>query len=62
MSYARQPNQVSVAGLWLTTFTATLAAILVGGLILGIALRFYIKASIADAFSNTGAKDTKPSK
>lgn len=52
----RAANPVSVPGLWLTIFTATLAAILVGGLILGVATRAYLHWSVADTMKDINDK------
>jgi hypothetical protein len=42
------PPPVSLPGLWLTVFTAALAAILVGGLVVFLAGRAYLRWSIED--------------
>lgn len=50
MSYGyRQPQQVAVAGLWLQTFTATLAAVVLGGFILIVGTKLYIENRIESA-------------
>jgi hypothetical protein len=43
-----QTAALSPLGDWFSRFTATLAAVLVGGALLGLGLRFYIHESIRD--------------
>ncbi len=60
MAYGyKSSNPVTIPGLWLTVFSATLAAVVLGGLILGLGLRLYIAWSIADTFKEPEKKLTR---
>ena len=52
----RRTTAVSVGGLWLTIFCAGVAAVLVGGLILGIGVRAYLHWSVKDTADKIGTK------
>jgi hypothetical protein len=53
---APRVRQPSGAGQWFSRFTSALAAILVGGLILGFAARLYIHWSILDTMGKVNEK------
>jgi hypothetical protein len=55
----RAANPVTVPGLWLTIFSATLVAILVGSLIVAVATRAYLRWSVQDTMRSLDEKSPR---